>query len=359
MPDAVPDARPDPVSGAAPGAHPHGGPAGPAWTPTAGFWRDRPVAVTGATGFLGSHLTGLLVELGAAAVVLVRDGVPRTDVDGTWAGRVTTVWGRVQDQALVERLLGEYGIVTVFHLAAQTQVGVGNANPVSTFEANIAGTWSVLEAVRRTPAVAQVVTASSDKAYGAQPVLPYTEEMALRAVNPYDVSKACADLLAASYHRVFGVPVSVTRCGNFFGPGDRNWERLVPGTVRAVLRGRRPVIRSDGSPVRDYLYVLDGALAYLRLAEAMAADPSATVGEAFNFSTEQPLSVLEVVALVEQAAGTDLGPDVRATAAHEIDRQYLCAAKARARLGWVPRYPMAAALVDTVAWYRATLTASG
>lgn len=329
------------------------------WAPDPSFWCDRPVAVTGASGFLGSHLTALLVDLGAEVVVLVRDQVRLAPGWQTWNDNVTTVWGRVEDQALVERLLGEYGVVTVFHLAAQTQVGVSNANPVSTFEANIAGTWSVLEAVRRSPGVAQVVSASSDKAYGAQPVLPYTEDMALLAVHPYDVSKACADLLASSYHRVFGVPVSVTRCGNFFGPGDRNWDRVVPGTARAVLRGQRPVVRSDGSPVRDYLYVLDGALAYLRLAEAMATDPGATIGEAFNFSTECPLSVLDVVALVEQAAGTNLGADVRATAAHEIDRQFLSAAKARERLGWAPQYPMGQALADTVAWYRDTLAVAG
>jgi len=331
------------------------GPGSPSWAPDRTFWRDRPVAVTGASGFLGSHLTSLLVDLDAEVVVLVRDRVPETPSQRAWVQRVSTVWGRVEDQALMERLLGEYGVVSLFHLAAQTQVGVSNVNPVSTFEANIAGTWSVLEAVRHSPRVAQMVCASSDKAYGAQPVLPYTEDMPLLAVHPYDVSKACADLLASSYHRVFGVPVSITRCGNFFGPGDRNWERLVPGTARAVLRGQRPVVRSDGSPVRDYLYVLDGALAYIRLVEAMAADPAGTIGEAFNFSTEHPLSVLDVVTLVEQAAGTSLGADVQATAAHEIDRQFLSAAKARERLGWAPQYPMSLALADTVAWYRDTL----
>jgi CDP-glucose 4,6-dehydratase len=257
----------------------------------------------------------------------------------------------VEDQALLERLLGDYEIRSVFHLAAQSQVGVANRNPVATYEANIQGTWSILEAARRSPRVEQVVTASSDKAYGAQPNLPYDEVMPLLAVNPYDVSKACADLLAQSYHRTYGLPVCITRCGNFFGPGDQNWERLVPGTIRSLLRGERPVIRSDGTMVRDYLHVADGASAYLQLAEAMAKDPAVT-GEAFNFSTELPLTVLELVEQIQAAAGTQLDPDVRGTATHEIDSQYLSAAKARALLGWAPGMTMDEALLQTVEWYR-------
>jgi CDP-glucose 4,6-dehydratase len=328
--------------------------ANPSWAPDPDFWRDRPVAVTGASGFLGSHLTAHLVDLGASVVVLTRDDVPPSDVSERWTDAVSVVRGPVEDQATVERLLGDYEITTVLHLAAQSQVGVANRNPVATFEANIAGTWALLEAVRRSPRVTAVVTASSDKAYGAQPSLPYDEDMPLLAVNPYDVSKACADLLSTSYHRTFDVPVCVTRCGNFFGPGDRNWERLVPGTIRSLLRGERPVIRSDGTMVRDYLYVVDGALAYLRLVEAMAADP-AVVGEAFNFSTETPLTVLELVAALQEAAGTDLEPDIRATASHEIDSQFLSAAKARKVLGWAPTVSVHDALVETVAWYRAHL----
>ncbi len=323
----------------------------PAWAPDPAFWRDRPVAVTGATGFLGSHVTTQLVELGAAVVALVRDDVPPSPVAASWTDQVAVVHGSVDDQAIVERMLGEYEVRTVLHLAAQSQVGVANRNPLATYEANVAGTWSVLEAVRRSPRVEQVVTASSDKAYGAQPQLPYDEEMPLLAVNPYDVSKACADLISTSYHRTFDVPVCVTRCGNFFGPGDRNWERLVPGTIRSLLRGERPVIRSDGSMVRDYLYVVDGGLAYLRLVEGMARDPS-VVGEAFNFSTETPLTVLELVAALQRAAGTDLEPDIRATATHEIDSQFLSAAKARKVLGWAPTVSVETALVETVEWYR-------
>jgi CDP-glucose 4,6-dehydratase len=328
------------------------------WSANPAFWRDRPVAVTGATGFLGSHVVDQLVRLGAHVAILVRDDVVSSPISQTWAGKVAVVRGPVEDQAVVERLLGEYESRTVLHLAAQSQVGVANRNPAATYEANVAGTWSLLEAVRRSPRVEQVITASSDKAYGAQPVLPYDEEMPLLAVNPYDVSKACADLISTSYHKTFGVPVCVTRCGNFFGPGDQNWERLVPGTIRSLVRGERPLIRSDGTMVRDYLYVVDGALAYLRLVEAMADDP-AIVGEAFNFSTETPLTVLELVAALQAAAGTDLEPDIRSTATHEIDSQFLSAAKARKVLGWEPTLSVEQALAETVAWYRSNLSDAG
>lgn len=324
------------------------------WSPEAEFWRHRPVAVTGATGFLGSHLVGLLVELGAAVVVLVRDEVPATSISVAWRERVARVRGAVEDQAVVERMLGEYGVQTLFHLAAQSQVEVANRNPVSTFESNVAGTWSVLEAARRAPEVAQVVLASSDKAYGDQTVLPYTEEMPLDAIHPYDTSKACADLIARSFATTFGVPAAITRCGNFFGPGDTNWRRLVPGIVRAVLEGRRPEIRSDGTLTRDYLFVVDGALAYMCLAEAMARRPE-LAGQAFNFSADQPLSVLDLVARIQKVAGTDLVPDVQATATHEISHQYLSSVKARGVLGWEPTYGLDEALTTTIDWYRAEL----
>jgi CDP-glucose 4,6-dehydratase len=319
--------------------------------PNRDFWTGRPVAVTGATGFLGSHLTSVLAALGARVVVLVRDAVPSSAIRDGWWPKVSIVNGPVEDQALMERMLGEYDVATVFHLAAQTQVGVANRNPVPTYEANVRGTWALLEAARRNSTVQQIVTASSDKAYGAQPVLPYTEDMPLLAVNPYDVSKACSDLIAQSFARVHDVPVVVTRCGNFFGPGDMNWERLVPGTIRLLLKGQRPVIRSDGTMTRDYLYVIDGVLAYLQLAEAISGD-STLKGEAFNFSSESPLSVLKLVEMLQAAVGTELEPDIRATARHEISHQYLSAAKARKILGWQPRHTMEAAIAETVDWYR-------
>jgi CDP-glucose 4,6-dehydratase len=326
------------------------------WEPDRSFWADRAVGVTGATGFLGACVTEVLVRLGAQVVVLVRDQVPPSPAAAAWIDEVAVVNGPVEDQALVERMLGDYEVCTLIHLAAQSQVGVANRNPVATFDANVRGTWTTLEAARRSPKIEQVIVASSDKAYGTQPTLPYDEDMPLLANNPYDVSKACADLIAGTYHHAFGLPVTVTRCGNFFGPGDHNWERLVPGTIRSLLRGERPVIRSDGTMVRDYLYVVDGALAYLGLAEAMGHDPS-LAGQTFNFSTETPLTVLDLVALLQKAAGTDLEPDVRATATNEIDRQFLSAAKARRVLGWRPRYSIDDALRKTIDWYREHLSA--
>jgi CDP-glucose 4,6-dehydratase len=326
-----------------------------AFEPNRDFWGGRRVAVTGATGFLGNHLTSALAALGARVVVLVRDTVPSSDIRDEWWPKVSIVTGAVEDQSLMERMLGEYDVATVFHLAAQSQVGVANRNPVPTYEANVRGTWALLEAARRSSTVRQIVTASSDKAYGEQTVLPYTEEMPLRAINPYDVSKACSDLIAQSFARTYDVPVVVTRCGNFFGPGDTNWERLVPGTIRLLLKGQRPVIRSDGTMTRDYLYVADGVLAYLQLAEAIAADPTLG-GQAFNFSTESPLSVLQLVEMLQAATGTQLEPDIRATARHEIPRQYLSAAKARKMLGWEPRHTMKEAIAETVDWYRRVLS---
>jgi len=307
--------------------------------------------VTGAAGFLGSHLVQMLVDNGAEVVVLVRDEVPRTEITDGWKGRVAEVRGDVQDQQLLERLFGEYSVACVFHLAAQTQVEVSNANPISTFQSNIAGTWALLEAARRSPNIRGIVAASSDKAYGAQATLPYTEATPLQAVHPYDVSKACADLICASYARVFGVPVVITRCGNFFGPGDTNWARLVPSVSRDLLEGRRPVIRSDGSPVRDYLYIREAGLAYIRLAEAILEDAS-LAGEAFNFSSGRPLNVLDMVDLISKAVGVAGVPDVRDTARHEIAAQHLDSSKARQVLGWEPVYSTEEALAETVAWYR-------
>lgn len=321
-------------------------------------WHDRSVLVTGGTGFLGTHLVSALVDVGALVVVLRRDRPPLTSIERAWSDAVTWVDGDVEDQRLLERVLGEHEVRSVFHLAAQTQVGVANLNPVSTFQTNIAGTWALLEAGRRSPAVEQIVVASSDKAYGSQPHLPYTEDMPLLARHPYDVSKACADLLALSYHQTWAVPVTITRCGNFFGPGDTSWARLVPGTIRSLLRGEAPVIRSDGTLVRDYLYVVDGALAYLALAEAQLTRPELH-GEAFNFSTETPLSVLELVAAIQEAVGTDLEPVVLGGGDHEIPAQHLSAAKARDLLGWSPTRSVGQALAETVAWYRDELGAPG
>src|SRR6266403_1661024 len=248
------------------------------------LWLDRNVFVTGGTGLLGSSLVRELVGAGARVTCLVRDWVPDSNFYRSGLDRkVRCINGAVEDRSLLERILGEYEIETVFHLAAQTIVGIANRNPISTFETNISGTWALLEACRRSPTVKQIVIASSDKAYGDHEVLPYTEDAPLRGVHPYDVSKSCADLLAQSYAVTYGLPVAITRCGNFYGGGDLNWNRIVPGTIRSVLRGQRPVIRSDGQYVRDYFYVEDGAMVNMVLAEALARQPELR-GQAFNFS---------------------------------------------------------------------------
>lgn len=321
------------------------------------FWRDRPVLVTGASGLVGGAVVRLLLERGADVACLLRDWVPDSElVRGGLLARARVVRGDVRDQALLERALGEHEARTVIHLAAQTTVPVANRNPVSTFESNVAGTWALLEACRRSPQVGQVVVASSDKAYGEHARLPYDEDAPLLARHPYDVSKACADLVAQSYAATWGLPVAISRCGNFYGPGDLNWNRIVPGTLRSLLRGERPVVRSDGRFVRDYFYVEDGAAAYLLLAEALARDPGLR-GRAYNFSNEQPLTVLELVARLQAALGSALEPDVRNEASHEIRAQYLSAARARSELGWAPLFSLEQGLERTVAWYRALLGA--
>ena len=322
------------------------------------FWQDRPTLVTGATGLLGSWLTERLVAEGADVVALVRDWVPQSNLARTRTiEKVKVVRGDVLDQALLERTLGEYEVDTVFHLAAQTIVGIANRNPISTFETNIGGTYCILEACRRSPSVRQIVTASSDKAYGDQPTLPYSEETPLQGAHPYDVSKSCADLLSRTYAVTYGLPVVITRCGNFYGGGDLNWNRIVPGTIRSILRGQRPVIRSDGSFIRDYFYVEDGAAAYMLLAEKLAENPGLR-GEAFNFSNELQISVLEITKHILSLMGSGLAPDVRNVASNEIQHQYLSAAKAHTVLGWRPIFSLDQALGLTIQWYREFLRES-
>ena len=307
--------------------------------------------VTGATGLVGAWVVRQLLAADADVVAVVRDWVPRSElVAAGLLDRIRVVRGDIREQETLERALGEYEVDTVLHLAAQTTVGVANRNPVSTLDTNIRGTWALLEACRRSPTVKQIVIASSDKAYGDQDVLPYTEDAPVLGRNPYDVSKSCADLIGQMYAKSYGLPVSITRCGNFFGGGDLNWNRLVPGTIRSVLRGERPVIRSDGQYTRDYLYVEDGARAYLMLAEQMAATP-ALCGEVFNFSYEHRMTVLELVAKLLDVMGSRVEPDVRNEASNEIRNQYLDATKARTRLGWTPAFTLDAGLRETVAWY--------
>jgi CDP-glucose 4,6-dehydratase len=323
------------------------------------FWHERPVLVTGCTGLLGSWLTRALVERGASVVGLIRDWVPQSEL--FYSGlvdHIRVVRGDARNQEGVERALGEYEIDTVFHLAAQTIVGIANRNPISTFESNIRGTWCVLEACRRSPLVQQIIVASSDKAYGAHTHLPYSERAPLQGRHPYDVSKSCADLIAQSYAATYDLPVCVTRCGNLYGGGDLNWNRLVPGTIRSALRGERPIIRSDGSYIRDYFYVEDGVLAYLTLAEQLHQRRE-LAGQAFNFSNEIQVTALELVHEILQLTGRDdLDPDIRAEVRHEIPHQYLDASKARQVLRWRPWFSLQEGLKRTIHWYRDFLAPS-
>jgi CDP-glucose 4,6-dehydratase len=304
------------------------------------------VLVTGATGILGAWLTKALVDGGHAVVCLVRDETPSSNFCKLGLDRrVTTVRGGLEEYASVARAFNEYEIEAAYHLGAQALVTIGNRDPLSTFESNIRGSWNVLEAARRHRPLKRLIFASSDKAYGDLDTLPYTEDMPLRGSHPYDASKSCADLLAQAYITTYRLPVAIVRCGNLYGGGDTNFNRIIPGTIRAVFRGERPVLRSDGTPLRDYLYVKDAVSAYLALGRSEETGP-------FNFGTETPTPVLEVARLVLRLMKSKLKPDVRSEATHEIDRQWLSCRKARERLKWRPEYDLARGLVETIAWYR-------
>lgn len=316
------------------------------------FWKDRTTFVTGATGLVGSCLTKKLYEAGADVVCLVRDDVPQSELVRTnLINKVKVVRGDICDRDLMERIMGEHEVDTVMHLAAQAIVGIANRNPVTTFEANIQGTWSVLEACRRSPKVKQIVLASSDKAYGDQEILPYYENTPLQGLHPYDVSKSCADLIAHSYAHSYGLPVVITRCGNFYGGGDLNWNRIVPGTIRSILNGEKPVIRSDGEFVRDYLYVEDGAAAYMLLAEKLAENPSLK-GEAFNVSNQQPVKVIELVKKILLAMNSPLLPEVKNEVSNEIREQYLDSSKVNTMLNWKPEFDLDSGIQKTIQWYK-------
>lgn len=317
-----------------------------------GFWQNKRVFVTGCNGLLGSWLTAALIVRGADVVGLIRDRVPHAELirAGT-IEQISVVYGDVCDYALMERTLAEYEIDTVFHLAAQTQVGIANRVPLSTFETNVKGTWTVLEAARRNPTVQGVVVASSDKAYGQQAQLPYREDSPLQGRHPYDVSKSCADLIAQSYAHTYSLPVAVTRCANLYGGGDLNWNRIVPGTIRSVLRRERPLIRSDGAFKRDYLFVQDAVEGYLMTAERLR-DP-AVRGQAFNFGLARPFTALEVVqTIINLSAYPDLEPVILNEVKNEIQEQYLASDKAAQVLGWRPLHTLAEGLAQTMNWYR-------
>lgn len=320
-----------------------------------GFWRERRVFVTGATGIVGSWLVRELLAHGAHVAVLVRDADPQSELLRSGDIQRCTVFnGAIEDLWTLERAISLHEAGYVFHLAAQTIVGVAHRNPFTTFETNVRGTYNLLEACRIHASIVRgVVVASSDKAYGEVDALPYVETMPLQGRHPYEVSKSCTDLIASSYCYSYGVPVTIARCGNIYGGGDLNWSRIVPGTIRSVLRGERPILRSDGTCRRDYIYVKDVARAYMLLGER--AGDAGVLGEAFNFSDESPLAVLDIVRVIGRLMGSELEPDVRNIARGEIRDQYLSAAKARDTLNWRATYDLDAALSETIAWYRALL----
>lgn len=321
-------------------------------------WDDRRVLVTGATGLLGSFVVRDLQAAGALVVALLRDEVPQAHLWSTAdREKLVRVRGDLADLPLVSRALNEYEVDTVFHLGAQTIVGTALRGPYQTFESNVRGTYTVLEACRQNPLVHAVIVASSDKAYGSQPSLPYTEASPLLGRAPYDASKAAGDLIAMSYAETFGLPICVTRCGNLYGPGDLNWSRLIPGTIRSALRNEAPVIRSDGRFVRDYFYVDDAAKAYLLLGAHVHA--TGLSGAAFNFANEDPRSVLRVVERILELVGSDVEAVVMNAANAEIREQRLSAARARQVLGWAPRFSFDQGLIETIAWYRTHLSALG
>lgn len=316
------------------------------------FWRDRSVFVTGCTGLLGSWLTEALVQAEANVVGLIRDHVPQSQLyrSGT-IDQIQVVRGELCDYELLERTMAEYQVEYVYHLAAQTIVGTANRAPMSTFETNIRGTYMLLEAARRNATIRGVVVSGSDKAYGDQSDLPYTEEAPLMGRHPYDVSKSCADLIAQTYAHSYRLPVIILRCANMYGGGDLNWNRILPGTIRSVLQGERPIIRSDGSFKRDYLFVKDAVLGYLT-AVGCFADPS-QFGEAFNFGMGRPVQALDLVrTIIKISDYPDLEPIILDEVENEIQDQYLCSDKAQRVLGWEPTATLEVGLVETMAWYR-------
>ena len=314
-------------------------------------WNERRVLVTGATGFLGGWLVKALLERRAHVIALARDGAPRSlFAREAMASRVEVVSGSVTDRELLRRVISEYDVQTVFHLAAQANGGVAQNDPLGTLNINVAGVWNLLEAVRQSH-VREVVVASSNKAYGTAFTLPYAETHPMNGVFPLDVSKSCADLICRMYAVTYGVPVCITRCANLFGGGDLSFNRVIPGVIRSTQRGERFVVRSNGSFTRDFLYVRDAVRAHIMLAEAMAANSSLR-GEAFNFGLEMRVSVLQ---LVEQVLGImrrrDLAPIIQDLAADEVREQQLSTEKARRILGWTPEYTLEQGLRETIDWY--------
>lgn len=320
------------------------------------FWEGKRVFVTGATGVVGINLVNTLVNNNAEVVTLVRDWIPRTKILGSWlqdSGKVTIIRGELEDYTTILRSLAEYEIEFIYHLGAQTIVNIGNRSPLTTFRANIEGTWNLLEAARvlntYSPTIRCICVASSDKAYGTSQVLPYTEDMPLKGDHPYDVSKSCTDLITQSYARSYELPVCIARMGNIYGPGDLNFNRIIPGTIKALAEKKNPRIRSDGSPIREYFYVDDAVDAYLTLAEK--SEKKKIYGEAFNFSSGEKIRVLNLVNRIISLFGSDLTPLILNESKNEIENQYLSIEKAKHLLDWSPKYTIDAGLAMTIPWY--------
>jgi len=317
------------------------------------FWSNRSIFLTGATGLVGYWLTKQLVDLGAYVVTLVRDQDFQSPFFSTELYKQVTVISGELEMATVERALTLHEVDTVFHLGAQTLVGPAFRNPLETFESNIRGSYHLLEACRhQAKYLRNIVVASTDKAYGTSPVLPYKENMPLVGKYPYDVSKTCTDLIASSYYHTYDLPINIVRCGNIYGGGDLNWSRIIPGTIKSFLNGESPLIRSNGLFIRDYFYVKDAAQAYLDLSEK---GPDFK-GEAFNFASGEPLTVLSLVKILAELMGTeDLEPKVLDQTQAEIEEQYLCYQKAQDLLNWTPQYSLKEGLQETLEWYQAYL----
>ncbi len=313
-------------------------------------WKGKNVFVTGGNGFLGSWLVNDLVKKGANVTCLIRDSVVNSNLQLLGiSDKINVVYGMLEDYYTVERGMNEFEAEVCFHVAAQAIVGIANKSPLPTFETNIKGTWNILEACRQL-SVKRTVVASSDKAYGEHEKLPYKEDFSLNGLTPYEASKSCTDILARAYAKTYGMAVAVTRCGNIYGGGDLNLSRIVPGTIKSILNNERPIIRSDGTPIRDYIYVLDAVAAYIALAEQR--DRKEVAGEAFNFGTQEPISVLDLVKKIIATAGKKVEPQILNQAKNELQAQYLDWTKAKNVLGWKPKHGLDDGLKETVEWYR-------
>ncbi len=315
------------------------------------FWKEKNVFVTGADGFIGGWVAKRLVDEGANVTVIVRDMKVENAFDSlVFRQKVNIVQGDIADTLLMQRIMNEFSIEYVYHLAAQAIVGIANKSPLSTFETNIKGTWNILEAARNCSSIKGVVVASSDKAYGDQEKLPYTEDQPLKGLYPYDASKVCTDVLTRCYFKTYGLPIAVTRNANTYGGGDMNFNRIVPQTIKSLIDGEVPVIRSDGLLERDYMYIKDAVDAYLLIGENM--DREDVMGNAFNFGVGQPISVINLFNKMIKISGSKIKPKILNQASNEIKRQYLCVDKVKKTFGWEPRYSLDAGLKETMEWYK-------